>query len=56
MIANESLAGWLGDKAAQARSLSLSDDIGRGLRAHPALVRLEEGLAAAEGISSDSDA
>jgi hypothetical protein len=55
MIAEECLASWLDDKGAQGRSVDLSVEVGRKFRAHPAIVRLEEALAAAEGAEAVLD-
>jgi len=52
MIADERLTGWLSDKSAQARSVDLSTEVGRLFRSHPAIARLEAGLAAAEGAEA----
>lgn len=52
MIADEDLAAWLGDKAAQARSTARGVELGRRLREHPAVVTLEAGLAAAEAAGA----
>lgn len=53
MIADESLAAWLNDKAAQARSVSEGAELARTFRASPAIRRLDETLADTPATAED---
>jgi len=53
MIADESLAAWFDDKAAQARSVGLGAELARSFRANPAIRRLDEALAATAARAED---
>ena len=53
MIADQRLAAWLDDKAAQARSINLGADLARSFRANPAIGRLEEALTTVAARAED---